>query len=86
MPELCRFYGIIIRMFTDDHNPPHFHAFYNEYEALINIDNFSIIMGSLPPKAIGLVMEWAAMHKKELLDNWNLASSKKHTNKITPLQ
>ena len=86
MPELCRFFGIIIRMYVDDHFPAHFHAYYNEHEILVDIYNFSIIAGSFPPKAMGLVMEWATMHKHELLENWELARGKKHTYKIEPLQ
>jgi len=86
MPEICRFYGIVIRMYVQDHYPPHFHAYYNEYEILIDINNFSIIAGDFPPKAMGLVIEWAVLHKKELYENWNLACEKKHTFKIEPLK
>jgi hypothetical protein len=85
MPELSRFYGVVIRMYVDDHYPPHFHAYYNENEILVDINNFSIIAGNFPPKAVGLVMEWATLHKDELLQNWELASSRKHTFKIEPL-
>jgi len=67
MPEISRFYGIIIAIFYDEHNPPHFHARYGEYKAAIKIENFSILKGKLPPKALGLVMEWASLHKDELL-------------------
>ena len=86
MPEISRFYGIIIRMFTDDHNPPHFHAYYNEYEILVDIENFRIIAGEFPPKALGLVIEWAAIYKSELIQNWELTRCRKHTFKIEPLQ
>ena len=86
MPEISRFFGIVIRMYTDDHNPPHFHAFYNEFEALIDIQNFSIIAGHLPPKALGLIVEWCALHQEELMADWNLAINKKPVFKITPLQ
>ena len=58
MPEISRFYGIIIKMHFDDHTPPHFHAKYGEHEALLNINTLGIIAGSLPPKALGLVTEW----------------------------
>jgi hypothetical protein len=57
MPEICRFYGIIIRMFYDDHNPPHFHAFYGDDEAWININTLAVFSGSLPGRALGLVTE-----------------------------
>ena len=67
MPEICRFYGIVIKMFFDDHLPPHFHVEYGRFEALIEIDTLAVIAGKLPPRALGLVMEWAALHQKELL-------------------
>jgi len=59
MPEISRFFGIVIKMFVDDHNPPHFHAFYGEYEALTDISSLAIFAGRLPPRVVGLVMEWA---------------------------
>jgi hypothetical protein len=51
MPEISRFYGIVIKMFFDDHNPPHFHAFYGEYEVLVNINSLAVFAGNLPPKS-----------------------------------
>ena len=57
MPEISRFYGIIIKMYYDDHNPPHFHAEYGEYQALIRIEDFTLMKVDLPPRALGLVME-----------------------------
>ncbi len=86
MPEISRFYGIIVRIFTDDHTPPHYHAYYNEFEILVDIENFRIIAGNFPPKALGLLIEWTAIHKSELMDNWILAINKKHTFKIEPLK
>jgi Domain of unknown function (DUF4160) len=62
MPEICRFYGIIIRMFWADHPPPHFHAIYGEYEAVINIMTAEIIQGQLPLRAHSLVAEWINLH------------------------
>jgi hypothetical protein len=53
MPEISRFYGIVIRMYYDDHPPPHFHAHYGEDEALINIHTMAIVAGQLPPRAFG---------------------------------
>lgn len=85
MPEICRFYGIIIKMLFDDHDPPHFHVTYNEYKAIISIKNLRIIKGDLPPKAFGLVMEWAKLHQEQLLQDWNLAKNKKQPFKIEPL-
>ncbi len=63
MPEICRFFGIVIKMFFDDHNPPHFHAEYEKYEALININTLSLISGKLPHRALGLVSRpWVGLH------------------------
>ncbi|MCH7989383.1 MAG: DUF4160 domain-containing protein, partial [Planctomycetes bacterium] len=62
MPEISRFYGIVIKMYFDDHNPPHFHAEYGENEALININSLSVIAGKLPSRAMGLTAEWANLH------------------------
>jgi Domain of unknown function (DUF4160) len=70
MPEICRFYGIIIRMFFRDHLPPHFHVEYGEYKAKINIIDGEMIEGPLPRKALRLVQAWAEIHKDELLKNY----------------
>jgi hypothetical protein len=86
MPEICRFFGIIIAMFYDDHNPPHFHARYGEYKASIRIDDFAVLDGYLPPRALGLVMEWADIHKKELTADWILARENKPPVPIEPLK
>ena len=61
MPEISRFLGIVIKMFVNDHNPPHFHAFYGEHEALIEIKGLSVFAGRLPPRVLGLVIEWATL-------------------------
>ena len=86
MPEISRFYGIIIYIYYDDHNPPHFHAVYGDLEAQISIDSLSLIAGHLPPRAFGLVIEWAVMHKKELVENWREAEKHQPLNKIEPLK
>jgi len=86
MPEISRFFGIVIKMFVDDHNPPHFHAFYAEYEALIDINSLAVFAGRLPPRAVGLVMEWATLHRDELLDDWGRAQRHEPVVKIDPLQ
>lgn len=85
MPELCRFYGIIIRMFWADHPPPHFHAIFGEHEALIAIRTSEIIEGSLPLGANSLVSQWIALHREELLEIWELARESKPLRKIEPL-
>jgi uncharacterized protein DUF4160 len=86
MPRISSFYGIIIWMYWNDHNPPHFHATYNDFEILIRIDNLSTYAGSLPSRAFGLVMEWASIHQDELLENWNLLVEEKPIKKIEPLK
>ena len=86
MPEICRFYGIVIYMNYRDHIPPHFHARYGEYKIAIGIDDFALIDGFLPPKALGLVMEWAVVHKEELFKNWYAAMEKKQLSSIEPLK
>ena len=85
MPELCRFYGIIIRMFWADHPPPHFHATYGEHEALIEILTSEIIAGSLPLGARSLVNQWVDLHREEILEVWELARASKPLRKIEPL-
>jgi len=86
MPELCRFYGIIIKMYFDDHFPSHFHAIYGKHEALINIQTLAVISGKLPPRALGLVMEWTALHQEELLAEWEKAKNLQPLGKINPLE
>jgi len=66
MPEISRFYGIVVKMFHNDHHPPHFHAEYGNDRMIVNIDTLGVIAGSLPPRATGLVMEWAAQHQADL--------------------
>ena len=86
MPEISRFYGIIIRMFYNDHNPPHFHAIYGEYEAIFDISTRNIIKGELPPKAISLVLEWSNQHQNELEANWNRIVKNEQLKPIEPLR
>lgn len=85
MPEISRFYGIIIRMFYNDHNPPHFHAIYQENEASIDINTLEFIEGDLPKRAKILAIEWAIEHRSELLHNWQKARSREPLDKIKPL-
>jgi hypothetical protein len=86
MPELCRFYGIIIKMYFADHAPPHFHAEYGSEEALIDIRTLAVFAGKLPPRAMGLVIEWAALHQDELKRCWNSAVDLQPPGKIDPLK
>lgn len=84
MPEISRFLGIVIKMYFYDHNPPHFHAFYGDSEAVFKINTLEILQGSLPPRVIGLVIEWAELNKNELMQNWQLVKKDKFK-KIKPL-
>jgi hypothetical protein len=73
-------------MFFDDHNPPHFHAAYGEDIALIDIQNLSVFAGRLPPRALGLVIEWATLHQQELLADWDMARRQQALRAIPPLE
>ena len=86
MPEISRFYGIVIKMFFDDHNPPHFHAIYGEHEVLVDINTFAVFAGLLPPRALGLVIEWATLHRDELISDWERARDQSPLIKIEPLR
>ena len=85
MPEISRFLGIIIFMNFNDHNPPHFHAKYGDFEVTIEISS-GIINGKFPKRALNLVIEWYEMHKDELLENWNSLISTGEFKKINPLE
>ena len=85
MPAISEFYGIIIYMYWNEHNPPHFHAQYQGKEALINIKTLNVVEGDLPRRGLSLVLDWAELHQDELLRNWYLCESKNHPNKIQPL-
>lgn len=85
MPELSRFFGIVIRMFFSDHEPAHFHAIYGEYEALIEVETLAIFRGNLPRRAMALVLEWAALHRAELREDWMRARRGETLQAIAPL-
>ena len=85
MPEICRFYGIVIKMYFADHAPPHFHAEYAENEARIAIDSLGVISGNLPARAMGLVAEWATLHQRELQGLWERARKQEALNRLEPL-
>lgn len=85
MPEISRFYGIIISMYYNDHNPPHFHVHYGEFMAEIAIQTLDVIDGQIPHRAKILVLEWASEHKDELLKNWELRTNKLPLQVIEPL-
>ncbi len=86
MPEISRFFGIVIAMYYDDHAPPHFHAIYGSEKAEIRIDPIGVLKGRLSPRALSLVMEWVALHQAELLEDWKLRAAGKAPHKIEPLR
>jgi hypothetical protein len=86
MPTISSFYGILIRMFFNDHTPPHFHAEYGEFKAIIDIKTLSVLSGTLPRRAHDLVIDWAHNHQLELLEDWNLCMSKQQPKYIEPLK
>ena len=85
MPVISRFYGISIMIFFKDHNPPRFHAKYEDQVAVFNIRTHRLIAGSLPPNAVRLVRAWLKLHEKELMDDWNRAQTDKKLKPIQPL-
>jgi len=85
MPQISYFLGVIIRMFYREHNPPHFHAYYGDYEALIDIQKNELISGNLPPRVLGLVVEWTALHQQELMANWERSKKQEPLESIQPL-
>ena len=86
MPEISRFFGIVIAMYYDDHAPPHFHVRYGEHKAIMAIDGLGTVEGYLPPRALGLVTEWATLHRDELREDWTLAEKHAPLKKISPLE
>lgn len=88
MPTISMFYGIIIRMYcgSAEHNPPHFHAYYQNYKAIVDIATCEITEGDLPLKQARLVLAWAELHKDELMADWELASHSELPFKIEPLK
>ena len=84
-PEICRFYGIVIRMYWNEHRPPHFHAEYGGREAVVTINSLRVEEGRLPPRAERMVLEWAKQHRRELEDAWRRAERRQNPGKIAPL-
>lgn len=85
MPEISRFYGIIIRIFYNDHNPPHFHAEYQDFEVLVSVQPIRIIDGDAPARVKSMIIEWAGLHQLELIQAWRDAQAKNPPRKIEPL-
>jgi hypothetical protein len=85
MPEISRFRGIVIKMYHSDHGPPHFHAVYAEHEISVDVES-GVIHGSFPSQALRYVIEWAELHRAELLANWERARQRKPLERIPPLE
>jgi phosphomannomutase len=86
MPEISRFFGIVVRMFYAEHGVPHFHARYGRARVSVSIVDLAVLTGSLPPRALGLVLEWAVLHRDELLANWERLRRAERPVPIPPLQ
>lgn len=89
MPEIARFFGIVIRMFVEagaQHHQPHFHAYYQDDVAVVSIDTIELVAGSLPRAQERLVLAWAELHRGELLDNWSTLQQGMPPRKIEPLR
>ena len=85
MPEISLFFGIRVTMYYDDHNPPHFHAEYNDQKILVDILKGRVLKGSFSSRQLKFVLAWAEIHKDELMQNWELAKDGLSLNKIAPL-
>jgi len=85
MPEISRFFGIVIMMYYNDHAPPHFHARYGSERATFAIEPLTLLAGRLSPRVMGLVTEWAALHQDELRVDWDLAREQAPLRPIEPL-
>jgi hypothetical protein len=86
MPEISRFFGAVIAMQYNDHAPPHFHVRYGGQKAIVGIESLAVLAGRLPPRMLGLVVEWASLHREELLENWRLARQEAALNQVAPLE
>jgi hypothetical protein len=85
MPEISRFFGIVVYMYFDDHAPPHFHAKYNDENVVIGIDSLDVLEGKMRSRGLKLIREWAKLHQEELRDAWKEASEFRTPRNIEPL-
>jgi hypothetical protein len=86
MPEISRFFGIVIGIYWKEHGVPHFHAKYGEHRASFSIGDLALLEGSLPPRVTALVVEWAFLHRRELMANWQQAMAHKALTPVAPLE
>jgi hypothetical protein len=86
MPRISEFFGIVIKMYYNDHSPAHFHAEYGEFEAIYTIETVEVLRGDLPRRAHAMVLEWTALNRSELRNNWELARQGLPLNPVAPLE
>ena len=86
MPEICRFFGISIKMYFGDHLLPHFQAEYGEHKAVIDTQTLVVIGGYVPPRVLGMIIEWASQHRADLFDLWKLAAKRQPLYRLPPLE
>ena len=86
MPEISRFFGIVIAIYWQEHGIPHFHAKYAGQRAVFSINDLRLLDGKLPQRVTALVLEWAFQHRTELMQDWELAAAKKPLQPIPPLE
>jgi len=85
MPEISRFYGLIIYMNFKDHDPPHFHVWFGDFKAIVTIQD-GVVKGEMPKRALKMIFEWIELHQTELLNDWKLAQNGEPLNRIEPLK
>ena len=86
MPEISRFYGIVIKMYYNDHAPPHFHAEYGEHELIVGIAPIAVLAGQAAPRVRSMVIEWAGLHLAELVANWERCRNAEPVERVAPLE
>jgi len=86
MPEISRFFGLVVQMYFEDHAPPHFHVRYAGANALIRIAPVGLLRGHLPPRALALAIEWANLREAELMVNWQQLRRGHVPSPIPPLE
>ncbi|MEX0739224.1 MAG: DUF4160 domain-containing protein [Pseudohongiella sp.] len=86
VPTICVFYGITIRMYYDDHNPPHFHVIYGNFAAKLNIDTGNVIAGNLPGRVLSMTQEWSKIHRTGLIENWRRCQLHEPLQALAPLE
>lgn len=86
MPTISMFFGIVIQMYWNERKPPHFHCTYGEQESVINITTLKVMEGKMSRRALNLVLDWAELHRSELLEDWELCEAKQQPKPIAPLE